>query len=70
MKAETPKKAPGRGARQVKVTATQMQAIMQAADNLSASLGGMGPEAEADFAFCIKHIDRFLKSNGYKRQYE
>lgn len=54
--------------KKVTITPAQIKAIGTAADILSAMIGG-GDE-EGEFKKCVTLIDRFLKKNGYKREYK
>lgn len=49
------------------VTPSQLAAIMEAADCISAQIGGADNDKEA--ASIVKRIDNILKKNGIKRNY-
>lgn len=52
-----------------KITPAQWRDIACAADDLSAMVGS-GGGSDSEFKRIVKTIDRFLKSNGLKRQYK
>jgi hypothetical protein len=49
------------------VTPAQLDAIMEAADTISAQIGGADNDKEA--ASIVKRIDNMLKKNGFKRKF-
>lgn len=53
----------------VKITPSQLVAIVDAANNLSAMLGAGEEDSDREWKDIVKGIDRFLKSNGFKRKY-
>ncbi|WP_338876949.1 hypothetical protein WBJ53_14930 [Spirosoma sp. SC4-14] len=54
----------------IKVTPTQLRAICTAADNISSYIGCGDEEADEESKWIVKHIDRLLNANGYKRLYK
>lgn len=52
----------------VKITKAQMEAIKDAADTLSAMIGGS--HVDKEFNKIVRRIDAFLKKNNEKRNYK